>query len=66
MNWKLIFVGNKSICIRQVGRVRKFSGPVMAMWVEALNFLEFFVSFLGQAKNEKVSTRSEFQQTKVV
>ncbi len=31
----------------------KFSGPCAGMREEALNFLDFFASFLGQAKNEE-------------
>ncbi|MEM8893536.1 MAG: hypothetical protein AAGC88_03095 [Bacteroidota bacterium] len=35
------------------GRDENLAGCVMALWEEALNFLDFFASFLGQAKNEE-------------
>lgn len=37
--------------LRRVGG--KFSGPSVGKRAEALNFLDFFASFLGQAKNEE-------------
>ncbi len=36
--------------MRAGGRGENFVGRAKAWWEEALNFLDFFASFLGQAK----------------
>jgi hypothetical protein len=54
LNLKMIRFDDLKITSSSLRRVGgKFSGPCVGTWAEALNFLDFFASFLGQAKNEE-------------